>query len=766
MAGMRPPRPLPLRPPARSCMPCHQRKVRCDKKTPCSACVRGDHRCVYPSPGGSTDSPRRRPKSTIADIAGRLSQLEGTIISLAGETHQVVPRTTSREADGLSNHDSPIGFARGLRSGDESNEYVNEVLLSCALEEEEEGDGQKDESRPAERPHDECTPGTRIRTAMESPIGFPFNCSSGPVSALGLLPPRGTTSQLWRVFVQNTTGLLCLLHIPTTQTTVFTAIDNPSGAPADSVCLLHAICFSAITSMYPAEAAILLGMPKAEALGRAKTGFETGLAAANIMEQPTVTALQAIALFLEALRAHRILRSDWAFLGLAVRLAQSLGVHRDGSAFPRMSLFEAEMRRRLWWHLVGQDKRAAEDHGFVTDSFSFASSSFPSNGTSTRDADSPRLPLHIDDSALYPAMTTMPPPATYFCSTTHFLIMVQASLALQQLSAFIIAGASDAARQHIVDELMERVRPLLGYLNPVIPEQRIALLACQIVLAKRDFVSKAQLLSRHPWSRGDDGAGSNDAGFVNGAAVQPATTTKVALMEASLVVACDILDMNHEVYTDELLRNFRWLAECYQQYHPLLYVLWYLNVRPLCGPHVERAWRAVDRLFEHEATRAWRQDMLPNMSENTASLAREYRPTGPWWVVFLRLRDKASRARAVAADEAKATTAAAAANITKAPEMQGPGAADGISSSEPVPVTIGAATQITSEGAVSTTSQREARDYVMGDVTWRDQEGLIDSHDNSITPREQSVGWQSDVQDWDALLSDFASQDYSFWQAP
>lgn len=38
----------------------------------------------------------------------------------------------------------------------------------------------------------------------------------------------------------------------------------------------------------------------------------------------------------------------WVMLGVAIRLAQRLGYHRDGSQFPDLTIFQAEMRRRVW----------------------------------------------------------------------------------------------------------------------------------------------------------------------------------------------------------------------------------------------------------------------------------------------------------------------------------------------------------------------------------------------------------------------------------
>ena len=47
---------------------------------------------------------------------------------------------------------------------------------------------------------------------------------------------------------------------------------------------------------------------------------------------------------------------------MGIRLAQSISLHKDGQKLG-LPLYEVEMRRRLWWHLVIPDSRAAENHG-------------------------------------------------------------------------------------------------------------------------------------------------------------------------------------------------------------------------------------------------------------------------------------------------------------------------------------------------------------------------------------------------------------------
>ena len=63
----------------RSCVTCRRRKVKCDKKNPCSNCVRAKIDCVFPGPGRA---PRKSRKPPDAELLERLRRLEGVVTSL------------------------------------------------------------------------------------------------------------------------------------------------------------------------------------------------------------------------------------------------------------------------------------------------------------------------------------------------------------------------------------------------------------------------------------------------------------------------------------------------------------------------------------------------------------------------------------------------------------------------------------------------------------------------------------------------------------
>lgn len=67
---------------SRSCVTCRRRKVRCNKRSPCSNCVKAGVECVFPPPGRA---PRKSKRPPDAELLSRLRRLEGVIEHLSGK---------------------------------------------------------------------------------------------------------------------------------------------------------------------------------------------------------------------------------------------------------------------------------------------------------------------------------------------------------------------------------------------------------------------------------------------------------------------------------------------------------------------------------------------------------------------------------------------------------------------------------------------------------------------------------------------------------
>jgi len=75
----------------------------------------------------------------------------------------------------------------------------------------------------------------------------------------------------------------------------------------------------------------------------------------------------------------------YVYSGIALRIAQSLGIHRDGELTNTLSPIAIEIRRRVYWELRMLDLACAEDCGFLP--------------THIYGADT-KLPLNINDEDL------------------------------------------------------------------------------------------------------------------------------------------------------------------------------------------------------------------------------------------------------------------------------------------------------------------------------------------------------------------------------
>ena len=164
------------------------------------------------------------------------------------------------------------------------------------------------------------------------------------------------------MFKENVDPLVKVLHIPTFEPVFLDAVSHPETVSRSFEPLLFAIYYGAITSCRPEDCVAKWGETRSELLTRYRFGLEQGLARANFLFAEETVLLQAFVIFMMLLRRNDDARKIWTLTGLAVRIAQTLGIHRDGSHF-HLKPFEVEMRRRLWWQVCLLDARASEDHG-------------------------------------------------------------------------------------------------------------------------------------------------------------------------------------------------------------------------------------------------------------------------------------------------------------------------------------------------------------------------------------------------------------------
>ena len=101
-------------------------------------------------------------------------------------------------------------------------------------------------------------------------------------------------------------------------------------------------------------------MSRVQLLTRYRLGTERALEQADFLNNPNITVLQALTIYLAVLQHTGESRSAWLLVGVLIRVAISMKLHRDGSHFDNITLFEVEMRRRLWWQICFLDSRSVD----------------------------------------------------------------------------------------------------------------------------------------------------------------------------------------------------------------------------------------------------------------------------------------------------------------------------------------------------------------------------------------------------------------------
>lgn len=248
-----------------------------------------------------------------------------------------------------------------------------------------------------------------------------------------------------------------------------------------------------------------------------------------------------------------------------------MGLHRDGERF-NLPPLECEIRRRLWYQIIGCDARVAEDRALSTNGFGGFSNT--------------KLPLNIDDRDISPNMEAAPTSKPQWTEMTMFLVAAEMNQALQQVSRLSVAVLNGDDKMTSLEQLLRTITArikdrYLQHCDPNIPIQKSALLLGQVLMGKLSIFVRQQ--------------------YLRGLSAEESASRAT---EQTLLLACDTIEIGNELKTDELLSNFHWLFSTFTQYHLLTYALWHLCVRPEvhCA---DRAWQVVDKSFNLVEDPSW-----------------------------------------------------------------------------------------------------------------------------------------------------------------
>lgn len=277
------------------------------------------------------------------------------------------------------------------------------------------------------------------------------------------------------------------------------------------------------------------------------------MARADFLENPDLVLVQAFAIFLILARRHDSPRFVWMMVGLLVRMAQSIGLQRDGTHFTHLTPFEVEMRRRAWYNVLALDQRSSDDMGTT---FSISRGSYDT-----------RLPTNLRDSDLNPDTKELPRGREEVCEVTASI----SSWAINEVIRDVMAASDIQEQDRLLNEIWKVFEHrYLRYMTDTTSWFYWYIHHCnRLVIAKNTlFVYLPALL--------------NDLN----------TEIKEQSRDKMLVCAIEVAEYNHYLNAEERVRGLRWLTQSFTQWHAIVYLLLEIVRRPW-SPIVERAWVAL-----------------------------------------------------------------------------------------------------------------------------------------------------------------------------
>lgn len=301
------------------------------------------------------------------------------------------------------------------------------------------------------------------------------------------------------------------------------------------------------------------GSSKSDLNLKYRLGLEHALAKADFLNAPDLVLVQAFAIFLSLVRRHDSPRFVWMMTGLLIRMAQYLGLQRDGAQLERLTPFEIETRRKVWWAVCMLDGRASEDQG--TD-LTITAGSFDT-----------KLPLNINDADINPESKEVPTERDGITDMSFTRIHVGlCEITMQMMAPGSRNGAAGLENQSsLLNEIYQKYEQ--GYFQYTTEAGNIvywvAVTIARLTMAKMTLIIFLPVLFSSPSEQFSD-----------------EMRTKL------LVSAIEVAEYNHALNNEQACRQWRWIYQTYTHWHAIVYLMIESSRRPW-SPIVERAWVAL-----------------------------------------------------------------------------------------------------------------------------------------------------------------------------
>ncbi|KAJ6789172.1 hypothetical protein PWT90_03296 [Aphanocladium album] len=566
-----------------SCLVCRQRKVRCDHVQPCSNCQRANIDCEYVAP---VRGKRKRTKPPHETLHAKIQRYEGLLKTRGLDVEEGSAGHAASE-DSLSESNETADSPTILSAPTPGNEPAPPMGFRSALIRTA-GSGPRLVSKEGHsRYFENSTLWTEINEDFRHPDEFvPVGADEDEENEIELFlgpftsgfngdladwhPTIHCLHALKDIFTDRIDPLMKMMHMPTFWPVVLQAAERDEEVSRPMEAAIFCFYFATISIIEEKECEKLFREPKRAVFARYRALARHTLKRARLLSTSSPMTLRAFCLFMMGLRCNMRYESQYILCGIALRLAQKMGLHRDGKTLG-LSLFETEMRRRLWWHIAHLDFRTSDLLGAK-----------PSLDIHVGDAG---VPWNVEDEDLQPSMTEVPKERRAITSITMCLVRCDLTKSLQQLSGSSTSVASwgdigtnknmtTADRDALIDDIEDRFETkYLRYCDPSRPLDM--LVTCMI----RAAICNTRLYAHNPRRFADSGGQVTEA------------ERNMAFQNAS-----KLLEYASLVGENKCLRKFEWRLNSTYLWDKILFVL-IESRRKKLGSDLDKVWELIGRVF-------------------------------------------------------------------------------------------------------------------------------------------------------------------------
>ena len=271
-----------------ACVPCQQRKLKCDRKEPCARCIKSGSQCVQ-----SSWNPRqRRRRFPERDLIDRIRRYEDLLRSNAIAFEPLHPSSQSNAQENDTTRLESRQSTDERVEGDtlpKARTFWGVVKQSTPVGDHGEGSvaGDFDEDM--------------VKTAWDGMYSGSDLLLFGPVDSnidlLGLHPSQVDILKLWQVYLENVDPLLRLTHTPTMQTRIINATGDLSKLKPAFAALMFSIYCVALYTLADDECITILGATKESLLPSFRLGVHQALRRAVALRADNLDCLIAMFLY-------------------------------------------------------------------------------------------------------------------------------------------------------------------------------------------------------------------------------------------------------------------------------------------------------------------------------------------------------------------------------------------------------------------------------------------------------------------------------------